>query len=215
MKKIAIIGAGGFGKEVKMLIDQINNFKEQYIFIGYFDDSFKIGTKIFNSTVIGSINDIKFFEESLSLVIAIGEPEIKEKIIKNITNPNIFFETLIHPSCHIGINCENFIGEGSIITAGNIITVNTRLGRHVILNLNCTVGHDTVIGDYCSIMPGVNISGDVILSTGVYIGTGATIINRTKIGEYATIGAGAVVSKSIPSKCIAVGIPAKPIKFKQ
>ena len=214
MKKIAIIGAGGFVREVKMLIDQINNLEEKYLFIGYFDDSYKIGTVIFDSTVIGSINDINLSENSISLVIAIGEPEIKERIIKSITNPKISYETLIHPNIQIGITSHNIIGQGTIITAGNIITVNTKIGRHVILNLNCTVGHDTEIGDYCSIMPGVNISGEVTLSTGVYIGTGATIINRINIGEYTTIGAGALVSKSIPSNCIAVGIPAKPIKFK-
>nr|WP_315161319.1 hypothetical protein [uncultured Flavobacterium sp.] len=33
--KIAIVGAGGFGREVKMLIDQINDREKQYEFIGF------------------------------------------------------------------------------------------------------------------------------------------------------------------------------------
>ena len=37
--------------------------------------------------------------------------------------------------------------------------------------------------------------------------------NQIEIGENSIIGAGAVVSKSIPSNCTAVGVPAKPTKF--
>jgi hypothetical protein len=38
MSKIAIFGGGGFGREVKMLIEQINRLDKELEFIGYFDD---------------------------------------------------------------------------------------------------------------------------------------------------------------------------------
>ena len=69
------------------------------------------------------------------------------------------------------------------------------------------------MGDYSSFMPSVNVSGEVIIGNEVYVGTGAKIINQLEIGESTTIGAGAVVSKSIPANCTAIGIPAKPINF--
>ena len=75
------------------------------------------------------------------------------------------------------------------------------------------VGHDSVIGDYSAFMPSVNISGEVTIGKGVYVGTGAKIINQLGIGEYTIVGAGAVVAKSLPAHCTAVGVPAKPIKF--
>jgi serine acetyltransferase len=59
----------------------------------------------------------------------------------------------------------------------------------------------------------VNISGEVIAGECVYGGTGAKIINQVEIGEGTIIGAGAVVAKSLPPNCTAVGIPAKPVKF--
>jgi serine acetyltransferase len=62
-------------------------------------------------------------------------------------------------------------------------------------------------------MPTVNISGEVVLGECVYVGTGAKIINQLEIGEGTIVGAGAVVAKTLPSNCTAVGIPAKPIKF--
>ena len=62
-------------------------------------------------------------------------------------------------------------------------------------------------------MPSVNISGEVTIGEGVYIGTGAKLINQIEVGEYTIVGAGAVITKTLPSKCTAVGTPAKPIKF--
>ena len=76
----------------------------------------------------------------------------------------------------------------------------------------CTVGHDSIIRAYSSIMPGVNVSGEVILGEKSYIGTGAKIINLVEIGENVVVGAGAVVSKSFPGNCTVVGVPAKVIK---
>lgn len=212
MKNIAIFGAGGFGREVKMLIDQINLNNKQWNFIGYFDDGAQKNTLINNDKVIGNTNDINAYPDELFLVFAIGNPSVKRKIISNIQNPKIQYPTLIHPNVQIGQDNVT-IGIGCIICAGNIITIDVKLGNHIILNLSCTVGHDTVIGDFASFMPGVNISGEVNIKEGVYVGTGAKIINQLEIGENTIIGAGAVVSKSLPDNCTAVGIPAKPIKF--
>ena len=212
MKKIAIIGAGGFGREVKMLIDQINRASPTYDFIGYYDDGIEKGVKVNNHTVLGSIEDINDIDYELCVVAAIGLPTLKKKLLDRIDNPNISYPVLIHPSVVIENDFVS-IGEGSIICAGNFITVNIIIGSHVILNLSCTVGHDTVIGSFSSFMPSVNISGEVNIYEGVYVGTGAKIINQLEIGEFTIVGAGAVVSKTLPAKCTAVGIPAKPIKF--
>jgi sugar O-acyltransferase (sialic acid O-acetyltransferase NeuD family) len=213
MKKIVIIGAGGFGREVKMLIDQINYNKKKYDFIGFYDDNIEKGSMINEFKVLGSIDELLQVDYNIEVVISIADPTIKKKIYETINcNHFISFPTLIHPNVLIGTDKVSF-GYGCIICASNIITVNISLGNFVILNLGCTVGHDTTIGDYCSFMPSVNISGEVIIENSVYVGTGAKIINLLTIGNSTIVGAGAVVSKSLPEKCTAVGIPAKPIKF--
>ncbi|MFA5849801.1 MAG: acetyltransferase [Bacteroidales bacterium] len=212
MKKIAIFGAGGFGREVHSLIQQLNLHKQQYDFIGYFDDGIDKGTTLNDFPVLGGLSDLNKWNENLLLVIAIGNPIVKRKIIDNITNINISYPTIIHPNVFIGDMKFNSIGKGCIICAGVIITVNINIGNFVILNLSCTVGHDTNIGDYCSFMPTVNISGEVNIGKDVYIGTGAKIINQLAIGDGAIVGAGAVVAKSLPSNCTAVGVPARVIK---
>jgi len=211
VNKIAIFGAGGFGREVKMMIDQINETFPKWEFVGYFDDGVAKGSLINGLPVLGNSLDLLSQSAILHVVFAIGNPIIKKDVIEKVgVNTNLIFPTLIHPSALIGKDWVS-IGEGTIIAAGNIITTNIAIGKHVILNLSCTVGHDTKISDFCSIMPGVNISGEVLFEECVYVGTGAKIINQVTVGARTVIGAGAVVSKSYPSDLTLVGIPAKPL----
>lgn len=211
MKRIAIFGKGGFGREVQMLIEQINLATPVWEFVGYYDDEFE--SELINGfPVLGNTDDLNGVDYELYVVIALGTPSIKKKIINSITNSNIKFPVLIHPSVIMGNHKWLTIGDGTIVCAGCILTVNIDIGKHVILNLGCTVGHDAIIGDFSSFMPSVNISGEVIINEGVYIGTGSKIINQLEIGHNTTVGAGAVVTKTLPSNSVCVGVPAKPIK---
>lgn len=213
MKKIAILGTGGFAREVLCLIQDINRYKEEFEILGFIDNSLPKGTIINGYSVIGSDNDILKSEYDLSLALAFGEPHLKKKVADKYSAANFDFPNLIHPSVMIGSSEYVKMGKGCIICAGNILTTNIEIGNFITLNLSCTVGHDTIIGNYSSFMPSCNISGEVIIKECVYGGTGVKIINQTEIGENAIIGAGAVVSKSIPADCTAVGVPAKPIKY--
>ncbi|MCJ8164444.1 acetyltransferase [Pontibacter sp. E15-1] len=213
MKRIAVFGAGGFGKEVAMLIEQINASAPAWQLIGFFDDGVAKNAIVNGYPSLGGVAEVNKLEETTGLLLAIGDPGIKMRIHAQISNPKVYYPVLVHPNVLMGNSQYLDIGEGSIITAGNLLTVNIRLGRHVILNLACTVGHDAILEDYTSVMPGVNISGGVKIGKGVYIGTGAKLINHTEVGSHTIIGAGAVVVKSLPAHCTAVGVPARPIKF--
>jgi acetyltransferase-like isoleucine patch superfamily enzyme len=109
------------------------------------------------------------------------------------------------------------IGEGAVICAGTVLTTNIKLGRHVQINLDCTIGHDVVLGDYTTLAPGVHVSGWVHFGKRVYVGTGAVFINGTEkapltVGDDTVIGAGAVVTKSIEDGLTVVGTPAVPVQ---
>ena len=212
MKKIAIIGAGGFGREVKTIIDAINKQEPRFTFMGFYDDGFKKGVLINGFPVLGGVDDINFIDEDFCIAIAIGEPKTKYLLYNKIKNARITFPSIIHPSVQISDDFVD-VGIGNIIGAGTIITCNIQIKDFVILNLMCTVGHDTVIESFCSFMPSVNISGEVVVHEKVYVGTGAKIINQLEIGQGTVVGAGAVVSRSLPENCTAVGIPAKVIKY--
>jgi sugar O-acyltransferase (sialic acid O-acetyltransferase NeuD family) len=214
MKKIAIIGAGGFGREVAQLVKDINKREITWDVIGYFDDVVTEGEFKNGFQVMGPIEKLKEKRfNNIYLVCALGNPKSKQTIVQKIKKLNQYvqFTTLIHPTAVIGD--ENFIGEGSIICAGSILTTNIIIGKHVIVNISTTIGHDSKLNDFCTILPGAHISGNVLLHEGVDVGTGTAMIPGIEVGKYTVIGAGAVVNKSLPEYCTAVGVPAKPIKF--
>jgi sugar O-acyltransferase (sialic acid O-acetyltransferase NeuD family) len=212
LKKIAVFGAGGFGLEVAMLIEQINEISNVWELIGFFDDGEREGKIINGYPVLGGIERLNQWKSSLFLVLALGVPKTKKAVFNKIDNKKVSYPVLIHPSVIMGSNRYVNIGEGSIICAGTIITTNVTIGRHVILNLACTVGHQTVIGDFSSFMPTCNISGEVKIGKWNFWGTAAKIINGKKIGNNVTVGAGAVIVDNIPDNSTVAGVPAKLIK---
>lgn len=210
MKNIVIVGSGGFGREVAWLIEDINKVKPVWNIVGFVDDNNDLTDSTVNGyKVLGNIDWL--IDKEVYVVIAIGDPVGKKNVFERIKNTNNSFPSLIHPSV-IMSNSVN-IGDGTIICAANILTVNIEIGNHVIINLDCTIGHDAVIHDYATILPSVNVSGYVDIGECVSVGTGSAIIQGLKIGDNAVIGAGSVVVKDIPANCTAVGVPAKPIKF--
>lgn len=209
MKNLIIIGASGFGREVAWLVERINAQNPSWNLLGFADDSERLIGKIINGyPVLGNIASLEKYQNCY-FVCAIGSSKIRKDVIGKITNYK--FATLVDPT----VQKSNLIsiGEGSIICSNTIITVNVNIGKHVIINLGCTIGHDAVINDFVTLYPSVNVSGMTEIGIVTEIGTGTQIIQGKKIGDHTIIGAGAVVVKDVPSKCTAVGIPAKPIKF--
>ncbi len=90
------------------------------------------------------------------------------------------------------------MGDGNIICIGTIMTVDIMIGNCNIINLDCTVGHDTVIGDFVMANPSVNISGGTVVGSGCNIGTGTQTVQYLKMGCNTVIGAGAVVNRDLP-----------------
>lgn len=215
MEKIAIIGAGGLGREILSLIKQINEKERQYTIIGFFDDGIQKGTFVHGYPILGSIQELNEWEEGLSIAFGIGNAQLKENIYRRITSKKIKYPTLIHPSVIIQDPDSVSISKGSIICAGTIITCDVVLENFVFIDYGCTIGHDAKIKSFCSFMPSVNISGDTNIGECVYIGTGAQIINQIDIEDYVTVGAGSVVIENLPKGVTAVGVPAKVIKYKE
>ncbi len=212
MKKIVIIGSGGFAKEVAFLIEDINKQKKEWDFLGYIDKNEEIGTSRGKYKVFQHDEWLENIREEIYVVISIGDPSLIKKISEALQkNKNIKFPNLIHPNV-IGDWDRINMGEGNIICTGTIFTTEITIGSFNIINLDCTVGHDTIIGDYNVFNPSVNISGDIIFGSESLVGTGAQIIDDKKIVSNVIIGAGSVVVKNIEESGVYVGIPAKKIK---
>ena len=207
MKKLAIYGAGGLGREVALMINQINQVHQQWDLIGFFDDGRRKDDYIDYLVVLGGINEVNALESSCAIVIAIADAASRKSIVERIENNLIYYPIIIHPKALLG-SAKNQWGEGTIIAAGCLFTTGIIIGKFTIVNLACTLGHDVRLGDFCSVMPGCNISGNVVIGEATLIGTGTQVLQNITIGAQCTIGAGAVVINNIESGLTVVGIPA-------
>lgn len=194
--KRALIGAGGFAKEIKAQMGD----SEMKCFV---DDKF---WKVNNENIYPLS---KLCIEEYEVLVTIGDPKERFNLIKRLPIETKYF-TFIHPSSLIFSDIE--IGEGSIICAGCILTTNIKIGKYTHLNLHTTIGHDCIIGDYFTTAPGSKISGNCTIGDNVYLGTNSSIRQKINICNDVTIGLNAGVVKDIVESGTYVGVPAKKIR---
>jgi len=213
-RQILVYGAGGFAREVKDVVDAMESSGKTLRCVGFLDDAKENHGLVLNDVyVLGGEEKIAELSAQTEFLIGIGNPSTKKRVSERIADRGGRFAKAVHPTA-VSSRYVKFM-EGSIVTAGVILTNRILVGRQVVLNLDVTVGHDCVIEDYVTVAPGVHISGNVHIGEGTDVGTGAAIIQGIRIGRWSVIGAGAVVTKDIPDNCTAVGVPAKVIKTRE
>lgn len=209
MRQLAIIGAGGFGREVLDVVEAVNAAREEWSFVGFFDDGAPDEGRLAARNVqhLGGTERIASLDAYYS--IGIGTGLVRQRLDEQLRQAGRPSAVLVHPSATCGGVVA--LGDGAIVTAGVRITTNVSLGRHVHVNINSTIGHDCQIGDYVTINPGVNVSGEVTIGKRVMLGTGSAVLQGLSLGDDCIVGAGAVVTRDVPSGATVVGVPAKPL----
>lgn len=210
---LVIYGAGGFAREVAWLASQCTEAGCAARVRCFVDDTVGPDAPPVNGIPVLGLEEARARYPDAGMVVAVGDPRLRSRLAARAEAIGFRFRTLVHPRVEMSPLVE--LGEGSIVCAGSIITTNIVIGRHVHVNLDCTIGHDVEIGDYATLSPGVHVSGRVHIHDHAMVGTGVTIVDGKPgapvvIGRCAVIGAAACVTKSIPPGVTAVGIPARP-----
>jgi sugar O-acyltransferase (sialic acid O-acetyltransferase NeuD family) len=190
--KRALIGYGGHAREV---LAQVGENLPCFVDDKYVDN---------NTLPLSSFDPTEY-----EVMVAIGDSKQRYDIVQRLPKSTKYF-TFIHPTTLILDSVS--IGEGSFIGANSILTTNIKIGKHAILNRGNQIGHDCVIGDYFSAMPGAIISGNVIIYDCVYMGSNSSIREKLSIHSLSTIGMNSAVVKHIEDAGTYVGVPAKILK---
>jgi len=195
-KKIAIIGGGGFAKEIIEVI--LMNGDEIY---GVFAKENSLDYDYF-----GYLDELNAHKNSFDgVILAIGAVnkegiENRRKIIKFIKKNSIELISVISPLATISKSVK--IGNGVYIGHGVLISCNTEVCDNVLINHNAIIGHDVKIHENVSIAPQVFIGGGVVIEKDVMIGVGSTIRQGIKIGSNSIIGMRSIIIKNIKGNSI-------------
>jgi sugar O-acyltransferase (sialic acid O-acetyltransferase NeuD family) len=216
MKHIAIIGAGGHGREVLGILGERCQSGASLDIVGFIDENpDKHGEILDGIPVLGDFN---WFQEKkerseIEVICAVGSPVVTRKLADTIRNLDLRLTNAI--SLHSDISPRANLGEGVVIFPNVVINTGASIGHFVTLNVAASVSHDSFVGDYSNVNPGVRIAGNVRIGEGCYLGMGANIIQNVSIGQGSTIGAGATVLSDIPERVTAVGVPARTVRTQE
>ena len=215
IRKIIILGAGGFAREVLDIIEARNADRREFDPLGYIVESAygEPDTVINDLPILGDFQWFESHSYQVEVICGVGAPEIRRRLVLRAQEWNLRFFNIFHPSAILTPRIHT--GTGVVITAGCILTNQIRIGDHVQINLDCTIGHDAILHDFVTLAPGVHVSGRVTLETGCYIGTGANLLERLTLGEWSIVGAGCTVIRDVPANATIVGVPGKVIKMRQ
>ncbi|MBQ8235261.1 MAG: hypothetical protein IJZ37_01085 [Clostridia bacterium] len=164
MKKLVILGAGGYGRMVKDVARQIGDHQEIY-----FLDDHAIG-----EDVIGKCSDYqKFIADDTDFYPAFGNNSIRMEYIEKLEQAGANIAVLIHPTAYISPQAQ--IKAGVAVLPGAIVNTGTVIEKGCIVNCNAIVDHDCIV------------------EKGVHVCLGAIIKAENRIPAFMKIEAGEVV----------------------
>ena len=214
MKQIAIYGAGGFGKEVACILNLINEKEPIWDLAGFFDDQKEKGLQISHfGRVLGNLHDLNNWPLPLSIAFAVGNPEILQRLVNSITNPNIVFPNIIHPEAYFAHKQSVAIGRGNVIVRGCSFSCDVTIGNFNLFNSISALAHDVKVGDYNVFMPLTRISGETTIGNHNFFGIGSVVLQGIKIGNNTRIGAGSYVVRRTKDGYLYYGNPARKISL--
>ena len=210
-KKILIIGASGHAKVIIDIIEQ----HDHYEIFGLIDTYKPIGTELGGYKILGNEYDILELMNSHDIyggIIAVGDNWKRLALHQAITKQTKKFNfiTAIHPKASIGKGVS--VANGTVIMAGSVINCDAKVGAFCILNSISSLGHDSIMEDFSSLAPGVNVGGNAKIGYASAISMGANIIENIEIGIHTVVGAGATVIENVGDYKVVCGVPAKEIR---
>lgn len=195
MKKLFIIGAGGFGREVLQWVKDINENEPTWDIQGFIDDDLQALNDVeCDYAVVGSLKDCHPNPDEY-YALAIANPETKQKIVESMEKQGMNFASIIHPTATI-TNFSHY-GEGLIMFPHAKLSVNSTVGKHVTI-MSSGVGHDVTVGDYCTICGNVTVIRNVVIGDRTYVASNVALNADVHVGKDCYIGMGSMVSKDVP-----------------
>ena len=207
MKKLLIIGARGWGREVYNMLPECIGYGTEFQIKGFLDDKRDaLDGMLGYPKIIDSVEHYEIQPDDV-FICALGDVRSKKKYVNIILEKGGEFINVIHKTSTIDRN--TIIGKGCIVSRNVHISCDVKIGNFVTLNLMAVVGHDAIIGDYSHLNTMSFMGGYSEIEEFVTMHTGSILQPHKKIGKYSVAGAGTFIYKNVKENTTVFGNPAQ------
>lgn len=207
--RLLIWGAGGHGKVAADTAMAMASYSE----IAFIDDDPALhGRRVLGLPVLGGSEELAglLFDWD-ELFIAIGDNSLRADTWQRVQPLDARLATLMHPSATVSGSAR--VGKGTLVMPRVVINADARIGTNCILNTGAIVEHDCIVQNYVHLSPAVTIGGEARIEEAAHLGMGAIVLPGVRIGCHSVVGAGCAVLHDLPSGVVAVGVPARIIRY--
>lgn len=207
---LVIYGAGGLGRELLEIIEEINAVHPTWNILGFADDGIRTDEgMICGYPLLGGREFFRSIARRTAVLLGFADCAAKEDAYGKITSfcRDFYFPVIVHPYSYVSPRAT--LADGAVIARFCSVHVSATVGRCALVSNKCEISHDSAVGDFVSLMPSVNISGNVDIGKKTFIGVQAAVLQGVTIGSDAIVGMGSVVLSDVPEGCTVVGSPAK------
>ena len=168
MKKLLILGAGGYGRTISDIARQLGCYQK----IAFLDDG-KAGTP----GVLGTCEDfLQFADETTEMYPAFGNNTVRMGWLERFEDHGIRVPVMVHPSAYVSPLATLYAGVAILPKA--VVNTGTVVKNGCIVNIGVLIDHDCVLEEGCHLAPGVIIKAENRIPAGMKIEAGTVIENR-------------------------------------
>ena len=209
-KKMYILGAGGFARELYSYLQESSFEYGDYVLAGFLaDDNNSLENFKLVHQIMGPIRSSKLEIDDV-VIMGVASCELKKELHSFYSELGIKIISYTHPTAIIGHDV--CVGEGSVFGPYALATTNVSVGKCATINALSTLGHDSVLGDFCTLSGHCDVTGGGQLGNEVFLGSHVTVMPKLVVGSNVIIGIGSVVIKNVTAGSTVFGNPAKKIK---
>lgn len=208
MTDLYVVGAGGFGRMVAQIVQDMNEDRQQFTLAGFIDDAptpeNEQAANELGIPIIGGIETLR--DRTGEFALAVGSGAARRALAERVRPTGLSPATLVHPTAQVGATSE--LGPGAILSLGAMVTSRARTGQFCLHNIYSLTNHDCRLADYVTLSPYATALGGAVCGEASWLSTRSTLNVLTTLGAGSVLAAHAFALHDVPPGVVAKGIPA-------